>query len=183
MRDTRGLKLRARDQSDLSVIAALLQDALVPLSDVTYQKREKRFVLVANRFKWPEAEGKPDPAPEPAPEPKTAPEAVPAKGDAAFEDAREAPPFERVNCGICFDQVLRVRCKNIDLSDRRQILNLLTIVEAPGAVVLLFSDDGAIRLEISGLSCHIEDLGDAWPTRWRPHHEDGQNDGAQKNDD
>jgi len=159
-----GLKLRARDSGDLDVIAALLQDALVPLSDATFLKSEKRFVLVANRFKWPEAEGKPDPAPEASEE---------EGADAAFEDAAEAPPFARVNCGVCFEHVVRVRSKNIDLADRRQILNLLTIVAAPGSVTLLFSDDGAIRLEVSALSCHIEDLGDAWPTRWRPHHDDG----------
>ena len=30
------LKLRARDEEDLGVIAALLQDALVPMADVTF---------------------------------------------------------------------------------------------------------------------------------------------------
>jgi hypothetical protein len=167
-----GLKLKARDSRDLDVIAALLQDALVPLSDVAFLRGEKRFVLVANRFKWAEAEGKPDPGPErdEANAEKAGDEGD--ESDAAFEDSAGAPPFERVNCGVCFEQVMRVRSKNIDLNDRRQILNLLTIVQRPGSVTLLFSDDAAIRLEVSALSCHIEDLGDAWPTRWRPHHED-----------
>ena len=46
------LKLRAHDTEDMRVIAGILQDALVPLSDVTYLKGEKRFILVANRFRW-----------------------------------------------------------------------------------------------------------------------------------
>ena len=63
---SRPLKLRARDRGDLEVISALLQDALVPLVDVSYLPREKRLVLVANRFRWPEAERGTD-APVPPP--------------------------------------------------------------------------------------------------------------------
>ena len=169
MTEAGGLKLRARDPEDLDVIAALLQDALVPLKDVTFLRREKRFILVVNRFKWPEAGDE-----------ATAPVAAESDPDqdAAFEDAAEPPPFSRVNCGICFDRVLQVRAKNIDLTDREQILNLLTITSDRKSVTLLFSDGAAIRLEVSGLTCHIEDLGDGWPTRWRPHHD--ESDGAQE---
>src|SRR3546814_13804416 len=44
------LKLRAHDPADMDVVAALLQDALVPLGDMTYIAKEKPFVMVANRF-------------------------------------------------------------------------------------------------------------------------------------
>jgi hypothetical protein len=160
---SRPLKLRARDRGDLEVISALLQDALVPLVDVTYLPREKRFVLVGNRFRWPEAERVDGP---PAPRPP------PPGEDASFADAVESPPFERVNCGLCFDRVIGVRSTGIDRHDREQILNLLAIESENGTVTLVFSGGGAIRLEVSGLLCHMEDLGEAWPTRWRPTHDD-----------
>jgi hypothetical protein len=160
---TRPLKLRARDRGDLEVISALLQDALVPLVDVSYLPREKRFVLVANRFRWPEAERGTD-APVPVP--------LPPGQDASFADTEESPPFGRVNCGICFDRVIGVRSTGIDRHDREQILNLLAIEVGDGAVTLVFSGGGAIRLEVSDLLCHMEDLGEAWPTRWRPTHDD-----------
>ena len=57
MTDGGGLKLKARDPGDLDVIAALLQDALVPLNDAIFLKGDKRFILVVNRFKWPQAMG------------------------------------------------------------------------------------------------------------------------------
>jgi hypothetical protein len=38
--------------------------------------------------------------------------------------------------------------------------------------MLVFSGGGVIRLEVSGLLCHMEDLGEGWPTRWRPTHDD-----------
>ena len=164
MTDGGGLKLKARDPGDLDVIAALLQDSLVPLNDAIFLKSDKRFILVVNRFKWPQAEDKTIPV---------APAADPAgTQDASFEDAESEPPYERVNCGICFDRVLQVRAKNVDLSDRQQILNLLTITSDAKSVTLLFSGGAAIRLEVSALSCHIEDLGEGWLTRWRPVHDD-----------
>ncbi len=41
---------------------------------------------------------------------------------------------------------------------------------APGAVLLEFSGGGTMRLEVRGIRCHLEDLGEPWPTRWRPSH-------------
>lgn len=44
------LKLRAQDADDLAVIAAFLQDAIVPLCDLVFYAEEKRFILVAQRL-------------------------------------------------------------------------------------------------------------------------------------
>ena len=52
MPGTGPLKLRAHDIEDLRALGACLQDALVPVADLAYLKAEKRFVMVANRFKW-----------------------------------------------------------------------------------------------------------------------------------
>ncbi len=49
---TKPVKLRAKDLDDLTVISALLQDALVPLADMAYFPEEKRFVLAVNRYRW-----------------------------------------------------------------------------------------------------------------------------------
>ena len=46
------LRLRARDADDLAVIAACVQDALVPVVDMAFLPTEKRFVLALNRFRW-----------------------------------------------------------------------------------------------------------------------------------
>ena len=67
------LKLRAHDQEDLQVIAAHLQDAIVPVSEMLFLPHAQRFILVANRFRWREAAAIP---------------AVPPAGDASCEDGR-----------------------------------------------------------------------------------------------
>src|SRR3546814_7403897 len=62
------LKLRAHDPADMDVVAALLQDALVPLGDMTYLAKEKRFVMVANRFRWRSEEHTSEPPAAPPPQ-------------------------------------------------------------------------------------------------------------------
>jgi hypothetical protein len=50
------LRLRAEDLGDLTVIAAAVQDALVPAGDIAWLRDEDSFVMALNRFRW-ETEG------------------------------------------------------------------------------------------------------------------------------
>ncbi len=159
MAPTSSVKLRAHDPLDMEVIATWLQDALVPLADVTYLPRDKRFVMVANRFKWESAST--EAAGEPRPD-----------GDASFAEEGDAPAYQRVNCGVCFDRVRAVRYRGLDPKDKDHILNLLTIEAEPRAITLVFSGGAAIRLEVTTIACHMEDLGEPWPTHWMPNHDE-----------
>lgn len=162
-----GLKLRARDAGDLQAIARCLQDALIPLADTAYLKPEKRFALVANRFLW-EGPVKKVPETDQPPE-RTGEEA----GDARFEDTKGDADalYERVNCGLCFDSVRNVKYRGVDLRDRKQILSVLTLTYEAGAITIVFAGDAEIRLEVDKIRCHLDDLGEPWPTRWRPAHD------------
>lgn len=160
------LKLRAEDAEDLRVIAACLQDALISLSDVRFEAAEHRFILVANRFRWENCT-------ETADMPVQALDDPPA-ADPAFNPA--CASYERVNCGICFENVAQVRRRGFDPRDRGRILELLTMdvetgAEGSGAaVILVFSGGAAIRLEGQNITCRVGDIGDPWPTQWRPYH-------------
>ena len=151
------LKLRAEDPEDLRVIAACLQDALVPLSDIHFQEAEHRFILVANRFRWENCPDLPQ---------------VPVA-----DDGLDCSSYERVNCGILFDNVSAVRRRGLDQRDRGRILELLTMeVEVSDdnrmAVVMLFAGGAAIRIEGVAIKCRITDIGEPWPTQFRPNHPD-----------
>ena len=62
---TASLKIIARDAEDLAVVSACLQDALIPLNEMRYLPQERRFIMVANRFRWERAaKGSQEPAPE-----------------------------------------------------------------------------------------------------------------------
>ncbi len=160
MQENGPIKLRARDVDDMRVLASCLQDALVSVGDIAYLKREKRFVLVANRFRW-----------EGTPRDRPGPETSEDPADARFEDRDAGPLYERSHCGLCFDRVKKVRYRGLVPSHREQILSLLTIDAEPRAATLVFSGGAAIRLELGAIACHLEDLGEPWPTRWRPAHE------------
>ena len=100
---TAPLKIIARDAEDLAVVSACLQDALIPLNEMRYLPQERRFILVANRFRWERAN-------EGAAAPQT-----PAV-DATFDSDEDFGELQRVNTGICIDRVLAVRSRGIDQS-------------------------------------------------------------------
>ncbi len=186
----RHLKLRARDLDDMAVMAAMLQDAVVRPAEMTYQAREKRFVMVISRFRWEDPEVKPDPAGEAvsdgesqAPEAQAVTQAdtradtqVDGQEDVRFEDARfedagPRPLYERVNAGLCIENVRGVRTQKLDLRDKDQVFSLLTVEVRPRALTLVFSGGALVRLEVSSIACFLEDLGEPGPTPWQPLHE------------
>ena len=162
------MKLKARDRRDLAVLSALLQDALVAVRDMAWLPREKRFVMVANRFRW-------EAAPEPVP---ASTEAEPGPGDAAA-DARFAQTpdrlYSRSFAGLCVERVEQAQLRGLDLKQRDRFLALLSLeLEADGkALRLTFAEGVEIRLKLARLCVLMEDLGESWPTQWRPSHLDG----------
>ena len=143
------LKLKATDAEDLETIAACLQDSVVPMGEMAFQKAERRFALVANRFRWETAVGK----------------------------HVQGRIYERVHCGVRFEDVTAARIRNLDLSRRSEILSLLTITPGDGVIDLVFAAGGMVRLEVDGISCHLEDFDEPWPTQWHPSHPEEAGDG------
>ncbi len=133
------LKLRATSAEELQVIAACVQDAIAPLSDMTWMRDQNRFALVLNRFRW--------------------------------ESAGDKPPFERTHTMLSFQNVQAVRTRNIDRDRPDRPLNLLTLTASENtAVDLDFAGGGTVRVESEPLDCVLDDLGEPWPTVWRPDH-------------
>ena len=46
------LRLRALDVADLEVVSALTQDAVLPASEIRFDRKARRFALLLNRFRW-----------------------------------------------------------------------------------------------------------------------------------
>jgi Protein of unknown function (DUF2948) len=140
--DTPRLRFKATDAEDLAVLAAYLQDAVVPFADMTYLPAERRFIMVANRFRW----------------------------ETAGEETEEGRIYERIHCGLCFERIDAVRIQGIDRRRAGQILSLLTIAPGDGFLDLVFAADRAVRLECTEIRCYAEDVDEPWPTQWRPGH-------------
>jgi Protein of unknown function (DUF2948) len=153
---TAPLKLIAHDAEDLAVVSACLQDSLIPLNEMRYLPQERRFIMVANRFRWERAaQGIQDPAP---------------SKDAPFDSDDDLGDQQRTNAGICIDRVLSVRSRNIDRSRPDDFLSLLSVQLEGNKLFFLFAGGGTIQVEIEALAFYLSDLGKAWPTQWRPDH-------------
>ena len=134
------LKLSALDADDLGVVSAAIQDALVAVRDCVYFKDEKRFVLLLNRFQW--------------------------EADPSIDSAHS-----RTHSALVFNEVTAVRHHDIPLGEPDRMLELLAItLENDRSVALRFAAGRAIRLEICRLACHLGDVGEPWPTPWKPAH-------------
>jgi Protein of unknown function (DUF2948) len=145
-----GLRLRAEDAEDLAVISACVQDALVSVRDLAYDRDTRSFVFVANRFRW-EVNG-----------------VVTAWGT----------PFERTLCAITFEEIDNVAYRGFHRSEEDRILSLLAISLAPAqppagagaAIDLEFAAGATIRLNTAAIRCRLRDFGEPWPTVWHPGH-------------
>ena len=49
------LNLGAMDADDLRVISSLVQDAVFPITEMTWRPGQRRFGLLLNRFRWEDA--------------------------------------------------------------------------------------------------------------------------------
>ena len=48
----RPLRLKALDGDDVQVILALVQDSVLPASEMAWKKSDRRFAMLLNRFRW-----------------------------------------------------------------------------------------------------------------------------------
>lgn len=146
------LKLIALDADDLAIVSAHLQDAVIKLGDMAYQKSDKRFVMVANRFDWAQAQ----------------------TGSAAPAKQKN---FARRRSGVRFERVIGAKVQGLDPKKKEQFISLLAVTFEPGAepggiVQLHFSGGAAVRLEVECVEAEMQDLGGAWTTRRKPQHQE-----------
>ena len=58
MADPTALRLLAQDPEDLEVISAAMQDAVLKVGDISYEKAAKRLTIAFNRYRWEAGDGK-----------------------------------------------------------------------------------------------------------------------------
>ena len=129
------LYLGALDAEDLGVLAALVQDAVFPITEMSWRPKARQFAILLNRLRW---------------------EDVPAA-------QRRQRPVERVQSVLSVENVMRVASQGIDRSDKEVILSLLSVEFVPGEdgtghVALTLAGDGGIRLEVEALDVTLRDV-------------------------
>ena len=131
----------------------MLQDALIPVADMAYLPDESRFALVANRFCW---------------------EAEDAGAPSLQAGNRQGAAHHRVNAGVLFGNLQGVQTRGFDREETARILSLLAIRTEAGLdateITLICAGAASIRLRVTEIDCRLDDIGEPWPTAWRPSH-------------
>ena len=145
------LNIGALDSEDLTVISAMVQDAVLPIGEISWQANQRRLALLINRFRW---------------EDKTNAE-------------RQGRPVERVQSLLVFDTVLSVASQGLDRSQKDLVLSVLSITTENAEngdcfLTVTLAGDGALRIRVEAVELHLRDVTRPYaaPSRKSPHHPD-----------
>ena len=139
------LKLLATTDKDLRVIAAHLQDAIIYTKEIANLKRNRIFLIQLNRFMWEDVE----------------------KG--IFRKNK------RVRTILKFDNVTSILSKNININDKKQFLDFLTIEsnllpDKSYEIKLICSGDSVIKIKTEVIDVTLDDQGSPWESKTKPKH-------------
>lgn len=144
------LRLIAQTAEDVQVVSSLVQDAVLPITEMRYDRKARRFVLLLNRFRW--------------------------EDKAAAEVSKR--DYERVRSLLVVEDVLSVKSYGIDRSDKETVLSLLSVgfsagEEGMGVVELTLAGDGAISIAVEALELRLDDVTRPYvaPSRQAPNHD------------
>ena len=142
---TKNLKLIARTVEDLRVVSAHLQDAIVNINDIANLKKNKILLLQLNRFMWEDVE----------------------KG--VFRKNK------RIRSILKFENVIKVKSRNINLAGKDKFLDFLTIetnqtIDNNYEMKILFAGDSIVKVTAEVIEVTLDDQGDAWDTKNKPKH-------------
>ena len=129
------LRLVAQDAGDLKVISSLVQDAVLPVTELKFDPKRRRFALLLNRFRWEDR----------------------------VEAERVGRAYERVRSVLVVEDVLKAQSFGFDRADRDLVLSVLALDFVPGAdgtgrLVLTLAGDGGIALDVETLEVRLDDV-------------------------
>ncbi len=145
------LKLRAETEDDLIVISSSLQDAILKVGEIGYDRTGRNVNLRLSRFRH------------------------------EAEKTNKRNTGERIQAGLRIDSVLSVKSRNIDRTDPDAYAVLLSIDFLPGSVAaddpsgelrLVFAGGGEICAAVECIDVILADISDVRMTDSLPLHYD-----------
>ena len=139
------LKLIGKNEEDLKIISAYLQDSIAIIKDIVFLKKNRTFIMIINRFMWEDVE----------------------KG--VFRQNK------RVRCALKFEEVIKVQSKNINQKNKNKPLEYLAIrpsliFDNIFKIKFFFSGGGIITIISEVIEVTMNDLGKSWNVKYFPAH-------------
>ena len=140
------LKLIGKNQEDLKVISAYLQDSVATVKDMAFLKNNRIFVMIVNRFMWEDVE----------------------RG--VFRQNK------RIRCAIKFEEIFKIKSKNINQKRTSKILECLAInsylnIDEIYETKIFFSGGSVITLFAEAIDVVMHDQGKPWNAKHIPRHD------------
>ena len=131
----RPLNLGAQDAEDLQVISSLTQDAVLTVDDLQWSRAERQVVFLLKRFRWEDVE-------------------------LAKQQGRDP---ERVQSLLVIQNATGLASQGIDRKQADVVLSLMSLEfsgagDGVGDLVLTFSGDGALKVQVDGLDVALLDV-------------------------
>jgi len=146
----RPLNLGAQDAEDLQVISSLIQDAVLTVDEINWNRMERQAVFLLKRFRWEDVE-------------------------LAKQQGRDP---ERVKSLLVIQNATGLASHGIDRKQTDAILSLMSLEfsgaeDGVGDMILTFSGDGAMKVQIDGLDITLRDVTRPYvaPSKHVPHHD------------
>ena len=146
----RPLNLGAQDAEDLQVISSLTQDAVLTVDDLKWSRAERQLVFLLKRFRWEDVE-------------------------LAKQQGRDP---ERVQSLLVIQNVTGLASQGIDRKQADIVLSLMSLefsgaVDGVGDLILTFSGDGALKVQVDGLDVALRDVTRPYvaPSKQVPNHD------------
>ena len=140
------LKLIGKNQEDLKVISAYLQDSIVFVKNIIFLEKNRIFVMMVNRFMWERIE----------------------RGINT--------QYKRIRCALKFEGILKVKSKKINQKNKNKRLECLAIESTEfsdknNEINFFFAGGGVITLISESIEAVMHDLGEPWNVKHAPRHE------------
>ena len=146
----RPLNLGAQDAEDLQVISSLTQDAVLTVDDLKWSRAERQLVFLLKRFRWEDVE-------------------------LAKRQGRDP---ERVQSLLVIQNATGLASQGIDRKQADIVLSLMSLefsgaVDGVGDLILTFSGDGALKVQVDGLDVALRDVTRPYvaPSKQVPNHD------------
>ena len=139
------IKLIGKNEEDLKIISAYIQDSVVTVKDMVFLKKNRMFLLIVNRFMW----------------------------ENIVDSSNKEK--QRVKCAIKFEGIFEVKSKKINQQNKEKRLEFLTIecnriLDKNYEIKFFFAGGSIITLISEFIEVSMHDLGKPWAVKHVPKH-------------
>ena len=139
------LKLIGKNEDDLKIISAYLQDSIATVRDMVFLKQNRTFIMIVNRFMWENVEKE------------------------VFRQNK------RIRCAVRFDETFKVKSQNINQKNKNKSLECLaiecsSIFDETYETKIFFSGGSIITLISEVIEIVMHDIGKPLMVKHIPKH-------------